>query len=158
MSVPLPPPLPPNPETTLEERAHSVYQTDFGASVEPTQFMRSEIHVNRAPHPANTRREHTYWHMVTEGNPETQRVSPVKERLVKIPWVHPILKHADDPDIKVWFSPREANKHYCVWHSNANYLVILKQLRHGWLLKTTYRPDPERVAKLHQEYARSKRV
>ena len=81
----------------------------------------------------------------------------VFERLARIPWLRPLLEHLTDADMKVWFSPRYENNHYCVWHSKANYLVVVKQTTSGWLLKTAYTPDHVRIIKLHQEYANAKR-
>ena len=157
MSVPLPPQLPREPADTLEPRAYDAFLADFGATVEAVQFQGHDVHVNTLAHPANVSRGHTYWHMVTEGTPEENRVSPVRERLVKIPWARPVLHHSFDPGIKIWFSPRYANGHYCIWHCQANYLVVIKQLANGWLLKTAYTPDYKRVPQLHQEFAEAKR-
>lgn len=157
MSVKLPPPLPVNPEESLEMRAHQVYQIDFGVTSLQILLKNAIVYVNHRPHPANLSREHTYWHLVTEGKPEEMRCVPVEERLVKIPWVRPVLKSSEHPAIKIWLSPRQANSHYCVWYVKVNYLVVVKQTTRGWLLKTAYTPSHIRITKLHQEYAYAKR-
>lgn len=156
MSITLPPALACLPSETLEPRAHDAFQHDFGAHVVSVLFQAQCVIMNRSPHPANSAREHTYWHMVTEGQPEEQRILPIEDRLAKIPWARPVLENATDPEIKVWFSPRYTSGNYCVWYSKANYLVVVKQLTNGFLLKTAYTPDYTRVTRLHQEYAASK--
>jgi G:T-mismatch repair DNA endonuclease (very short patch repair protein) len=52
---------------------------------------------------------------------------------------------------------RGSDRHFCIWHDHANYLIVVKQTRTAYLLKTTYCPTPMRRQQLHLEFAEAKR-
>jgi len=141
----------------VEPNAYCSYQSDFGPARPPVTFRDSTIIVNRSPHPANRHREHTYWHMVTEGHPETVRTTPMLDRLQRVPWARPLLEHIGQPGVKAWANVRGPDRHFCVWHDRINYIVVVKQTANAFLLKTTYQPTSARCRKLHTEYAEAKR-
>ena len=141
----------------LEPTAYVHYQQDFGTASPRVPFRGSDVNVERHPHRANSAREHTYWHMVTEGQPEETRTSPILERLERIPWVKTLLENARHQDVKFWCNARGSDRHFCLWHPKLNYLVIVKQTARVYLLKTTYCPEPRRILQLHSEYAAAKR-
>ena len=143
--------------TVLEPQAYCAYQVDFGIARPAVPFRGAAITVNRKPHPANAQREHTYWHMVTEGEPEITRTTPILDRLERIPWARPVLEHVGASGVKAWENVRGSDRHFCVWHDRVNYLVVVKQTVDTFLLKTTYCPTPQRRMKLHTEYAEAKR-
>lgn len=143
-------------DAALEAAAWMAFQQDFTAA---PGFRSELVHINRQPHPARSDRQHSYWHAVTEGQPETARTTPVAERLERIPWVRPIIENEACPQssIKVWSNRRGSSTHICIWFNRINYLIILKRLRTNYLLKTTYSPQSRRVQQLHREYAAWKR-
>lgn len=141
----------------VEPQAYLAYQADFGLSRAAVMFRGAPITVNRRPHPANVLREHTYWHMITEGTPESIRTTPMLDRLERIPWARPVLEHIGQPGVKAWENVRGLDRHFCVWHDKINYIVVVKQTADAFLLKTTYQPTSQRRLKLHTEYAEAKR-
>jgi len=156
MSCPLPDPLPAEPDATLEERAHTAYQNDFGPACPLAQFQTGQIKVSRRPHIANPAREHSYWHTVTFGFPEDTRVRPDKIRLRRVPWVHPIL--TGWPHLKVWWEMREASVHWNIWHTTQRHVVIVKELANGdYLLKTAYPTDSD-VTTWHRRFSEAKKT
>lgn len=137
MSVVLPPSLIEAPSDTLETRAYAVYQQDFGITSPETFFQSAKVIVKRNPHAAKADREHTYWHAVTKGEPEESRVNPVVERLVRIPWMRPVI--GGWAEMRVWWEYRDSSTHWNIWHRNSRYVVIVKALAGGdYLLKTAY--------------------
>jgi hypothetical protein len=139
-------------EAALEAAAWAVFQKDF-ASV--PSFRTERVNINRQPHPARADRQHSYWHAVTEGQPEETRTAPEPERLERMPWARPVIENEACPlsSIKVWSNTRQGNTHVCIWFDRINYLVVLKQLSTNYLLKTTYSPESRRKQQLHKEYA-----
>jgi len=154
--IAFPPKLAASDLAQLEPKAYTHYQTDFGPTRISVPFLGAQVGVERHPHKANSAREHTYWHMVTEGFPEDIRTSPMRDRLERVPWVRVVLEQAQHADIKCWANARGSDRHFCLWHSKLNFLVVVKQTAQSYLLKTCYCPDPSRVRKLHTEYAQSR--
>lgn len=143
-------------ETALEAAAWAAFQRDFAAA---PIFRTERVNTNRQPHPARADRHHSYWHAVTEGEPEEARAVPEAERLERVPWVRPVIENEACPQssIKVWSNQRGSSTHVCIWFDRVNWLVVLKQLKTNYLLKTTYSPQSKRQRQLHQEYARWKK-
>ena len=139
-------------DAALEVAAWAVFQNDFAAF---PQFRAEEVRVDRTPHKARADREHTYWHAVTDGQPEEARKIPELERLERTPWTKPLIENEACPlsTIKVWSNRRHGNKHICIWFDRVNYLVVLKQLTKNYLLKTTYCPEANTRRRMHKEYA-----
>jgi hypothetical protein len=138
--------------SALEAAAWAVFQRDFSNA--PT-FRTERVNINRKPHPARANRQHSYWHAVTEGQPEEARTTPETKRLERMPWARPVIENEGCPQssIKVWSNRRNGSTHVCIWFDQINYLVVLKQLPTNYLLKTTYSPESRRKQQLHKEYA-----
>lgn len=143
-------------EIALEAAAWAVFQTAFAQR--PT-FRGEFVNVDRKAHKARADREHTYWHLVTEGEPEETRTTPMPDRLERVPWIKPLIENEACPlsAIKVWSNQRGGSTHVCIWFDRVNWIVVLKQLKTNYLLKTTYVPESRRKRQLHQEYARWKK-
>jgi len=137
MSIILPPSLVEAPLDSLEERAYVVYQQDFGTTAPETLFQAAKVLVYRYPHKARSDREYTYWHAVTKGKDESKRVAPTPERIVRVPWIRPVI--SGWAEMRVWWEYRDSSKHWNIWHRNSRYVVIVKALAGGdYLLKTAY--------------------
>jgi len=136
----------------LETAAWAIFQRDFAAF---PQFRGEAVSVSRTPHKARADREHTYWHVITEGEPEESRSTPMPDRLERMPWTRPLIENETCPlsAIKVWSNRRGGSTHVCIWFDRVNWLVVLKQLSTNYLLKTTYSPESRRRQQLHKEYA-----
>ena len=141
----------------LETAAFTLVQTAWASY--PT-FRGDEVRVHRHPHLANSNRWNTYWHCVTEGDPETTRITPIQDRLERIPWARPVIENETDTNsgIKVWANVRGRDQHVCVWFEPENYLIVLKIARNHFVLKTTYRPESNRRAQLHRDYTAWKKT
>jgi len=139
----------------LEAAAYAIFQTDWS---DFASFRGDQVRVHRHAHRAKADRWHTYWHAVTEGFPEEVRTSPIPDRLERVPWCRPIVDNEGDAAIKVWANVRGRDQHICIWFDRINYIVILKECRDHFLLKTTYCPESRRKKQLHREYAAWKKT
>ena len=103
-------------------------------------------------HPMEQGKEATFWHLISEGRVEDERL-PDLRRCERIRWPRPIIEHADDPLIKVWENKRKGEKRICIWFEDVEYLVVLA-LRKGYILLWTAYPvtRPHRKRKLQKEY------
>ena len=170
MSVPLPPPSIPFPPMldasagfdATEPTAWSVYQDDFPKNAPLPVIEGEAIRVRRSFHPGNTTREHTYWHMVTCGgkrddNDEASR-KPDIERLVRIPWALPLLTAYRHPSVKRWREARHGRWSLHVWHTRANYLLVLREQNNGLFLITSFCPAPKNITKYHTRWSAAKKA
>lgn len=139
----------------LEAVAYAIFQNDWASF---SSFRGDEVRVHRQPHKANGDRWHTYWHAVTEGFPEEVRTTPMPDRLERVPWCRPVVENEGNAAVKVWGNFRKGNRHICIWFDRVNYIVILKECRDHFLLKTTYCPRTRRKQQLHREYAAWKKT
>lgn len=145
----------------VEPQSLAFYLRDFQTDQELPRFKDEPIIVRREPHPANTTREYTYWHMVTEGErgeEDERKRTPDLKRMVRIPWANPLLVHYMHEAVKRWWNVRKGLRHYCLWHPKVNYLLIVKERPEGHYLVTSYCPTPLRVAEFHMELAEAKRA
>ena len=146
---------------TVEIQSWTCYQADFPVGGVLPAFREEPIRVRREPHPANSTREFTYWHMVTEGKrgeeDELNRTLD-PERMLRMPWAKPLLLNHKHVTVKMWWNVREGQRHYCLWHQKVNYLLIVKERYEGLFLVTTYCPTPWRAKEFHLEWAKAKKA
>jgi hypothetical protein len=83
-------------------------------------------------HPIEKGKEATFWHLISEGKSEKDRL-PDLRRCERIRWPRPIIEHDDDPAIKFWVNERRGEKRICLWFEEEEYLVILAK-RHGYVI------------------------
>ncbi len=141
----------------LEVAAYAIFQRDWATRL---IFRGDEVRVHRHPHVASASRWNTYWHCVTEGNPEETRTIPIVERVERIPWSRPVIENEADlaRGMKVWANVRGRDQHVCVWFEPENYLVVLKIAYDHFLLKTTYCPESRRRVQLQRDYSAWKKT
>ena len=108
-------------------------------------------------HPLIEGKEATFWHLISEGQNESERL-PDLRRCERIQWPRPVIENADEPVVKVWKNERRGESRICLWLEDAEYLVILAE-RKGYLLPWTAYPVTEahRKRKLKKEYEASEK-
>ena len=115
--------------------------------------MFSGLRVGLKRHPIVNGKEATFWHFVSEGKDESNRI-PDLRRCERIAWPKPIIERAgSDPAIKVWENERRGEKRACLWLEEEDYLVVLS-LRTTYVLPWTAYLVPQEHAKrkLRREY------
>ena len=86
-------------------------------------------------HPLSQGKEATFWHMISEGKGEDERL-PDFRRCERIRWPKPTIEHSGEPVIKVWENERRGETRICLWLEAEEYLVVLAK-RKGYLLPWT---------------------
>ncbi|NTW88369.1 MAG: hypothetical protein HGB26_04420 [Desulfobulbaceae bacterium] len=102
--------------------------------------------------PITLGKEATFWHMISEGDTEDERL-PDFSRCERIRWPKPIIEHVADPSIKVWRNQRRNEERICLWLVQEEYLVILADRGEYILPWTAYLvTQPHQQRKLQKEY------
>lgn len=127
---------------------YSVFLRDFVCG--STLFRGSRVGVKR--HPEYKGRGVTFWHLISEGKQEGNRL-PDLRRCERIAWPKPIIEHEVEKCIKVWENQRHGETRICLWFQNVQYLVVLAKRRDYALLWTAYCvTQKHRIKKLEKEY------
>jgi hypothetical protein len=109
-------------------------------------------------HPVIQGKEATFWHLISEGKGEEERL-PDLRRCERIRWPKPIIEHSDEATIKVWGNERKGEKRVCLWLEQEEYLVVLAERRGYILLWTAYLvKEKHRKVKLQKEYETYKKA
>lgn len=88
-------------------------------------------------YPLYENKEITFWHIISEGNEETER-TPDFRRCERIRWPRPIIENFQNPNIKIWENSRNNEVRICIFLDNVDYLVVLAKRRGYILLWTAY--------------------
>lgn len=130
------------------EALYEFFKQDFVDST--PSFQGRKLALKR--HPMAQGKEATFWHLISEGGNEEDRL-PDLRRCERIRWPRPIIEHADESGIKVWGNRRKGEKRICIWFEAVEYLVVLA-VRKGYILLWTAYPvtRSHRKRKLQKEY------
>lgn len=104
-------------------------------------------------YPLSEGKEATFWHLISEGNIESERL-PDMRRCERIRWPRPIIiKNFPESGIKIWKNERHGENRICLWLESQEYLLILAERKDYILLWTAYMMDkPHRKKKLQNEF------
>ena len=117
-------------------------------------FLGQRVGVRR--HPESWGKGHGFWHCVSEGGLEDERV-PDLERCRRIGWIRAVIENADGPDVECWTNARGREMCHLLWYRE-EYLVVLAARNDFFLLKTAYLTDrPHTKRKLRAEADRAKK-
>ena len=136
------------------EAIYACFKADF--LDKPIQYRGIRLGLKR--HPEVQGKAVTFWHIVSEGPVEAERL-PDFRRCERIRWPRPIIENSTDSCIKVWENERRGERRLCLWLEDAEYLVVLA-IRNGYyLLWTTYYVTQQKQKdKLQREYVNWKKA
>lgn len=130
---------------------YSYFRSDFIDN--QCNFRGIKIAIKR--HPQINNKEATFWHLITEGDNETER-TPDLRRCERIRWSKPLIEKVPDETIKLWKNKRHNETRLCLWLEDAEYIVILAERKKYLLLWTAYTvTENHRKRKLQREYENS---
>lgn len=133
------------------EKIYKYFKADF-VTAKP-RYQGRELALKK--HPMENGKEATFWHMISEGRIESERIPDIS-RCERIRWPKPIIEHSDQEEIiKVWENTRRNEKRICIWLESEEYLIILADRRNYILFWTAYLVTQEHSKrKLQREYER----
>lgn len=124
----------------------------FRADFEDSRPVFRGVRLGLKKHPLLKGKSATFWHMISEGEVESERL-PDLRRCERIQWPRPIIEASDDPNIKVWENRRKNRTRICLWFEAVDYLVILEKRDTYMLPWTAYLVQEEHTKrKLEREY------
>ncbi len=134
-----------------EEYLQAIYQIFYNDFVKSTPSYRG-IKLALKKHPTIDGKEATFWHLISKGNEEQERI-PDLRRCERIRWPKPIIAHDKDPVLKVWQNRRNRDTRILLWLEEEEYLVILTERKGYLLLWTAYMvKQTHQKRKLQKEY------
>ncbi|WP_341633373.1 hypothetical protein [Sphingomonas agri] len=99
---------------------YAKFQQDFLGHRPPFQGRRMGL----KRQPIEEGKEATFWHFVSTGNVEADRIIEPR-RCERIAWPRAIIDHCTDPAIKMWSEERKDSVNIHLWCEEAEYLVVL---------------------------------
>jgi hypothetical protein len=133
---------------------YQFFRKDF---IESRPLFR-ETPVGIAKHPYSQGKESTFWHLISEGNVEEDRI-PDFERCKRVRWPRAIIENHEMPFVQVWETMRGREKRILLRFifDKEDYLVVLAEHKGIVLLITAYLVTWEsQKRRLHQEFERFK--
>lgn len=115
------------------EAVYDVFRRDFVAS----QPLLNGVNVGVRRQPSYDQKEFTFWHCVSEGRVEADRIPDIR-RCERIPWMRPIIEH--DTEVDVWEGRKNGDDRLYLWF-NEQYLVVLGVRTGHYMLITAFLTD-----------------
>jgi hypothetical protein len=133
-----------------EEALYETYTNDFVKS-KPKGLGGRRWALKR--HPLEKGKEATFWHLISEGEDEEERL-PHMGRCERLCWVRPLIDHFGSPDVYAWEQRRRANeRRLALSLVDFSFVVILADRTTYVLPWTAFPVEREhRRAKLRAEY------
>lgn len=116
---------------TYVEALYHWFKSDFIDS--KPKFRGRTLRLKR--YPLEKGKEATFWHLVSEGHTEADRV-PDMRRCERIRWPRPIIEKADEEGLKIWVAVKKGEDRIHIWLTDEDYLVVLAD-RKSYLLPWT---------------------
>ena len=118
-----------------EAALYAVFHADF---ITHTPLYRTRpVRLKRMPLFEN--KEASYWHCISEGRNEADRI-PDMRRCERIRWPRPCIEH--ERELKVWTEQRNGETRVNIWLENEGYIVVLAQRSNYLLLCHVLREIP----------------
>jgi hypothetical protein len=106
--------------SAYEEVLYGHFKCDFVLS--PPTFRGCRVGLKR--YPLDRGREATFWHLISEGSVEADRL-PHMRRCERIRWPRPMIHGSEDSSLRVWSQERNGEQRVAIALSDFTYVVIL---------------------------------
>jgi hypothetical protein len=127
---------------------YAIFHRDFVASKPAYPSKRFAL----KRHPVHDGKEATFWHLISEGADESERL-PDMDRCARIGWPRPMIESMADGDVCVWKNSRGGNQRILIALNDFSYVVVLDEREDYVLLWTAYCVAyPNRRRKMQKEF------
>ena len=137
------------------EALYGVFQADF---VMDAPYLHGQrVNINRRP--IFDGKETTFWHIISEGGYDLDRV-PAPRRCERVGWVRPVIENVNDAAIREWERVKNGERRAYLWLLPTDYLIVLTKPPRYCQLITAY-PIPQehtkrRLLKEYEEYNKNR--
>lgn len=127
---------------------YAIFRQDFITS--KPSFDKKRFAMKR--HPLIEGKEATFWHIISEGEVEDERL-PDLRRCERIRWPRPMIEAINTGNVKVWKNIRRKEERIVIALEDFSYVVVLADRSDYILLWTAYCVEKEHTRqKLEKEY------
>jgi hypothetical protein len=103
-------------------------------------------------HPMELGKEATFWHVISEGQTETER-TPDLRRCERLHWIRPMVDAIGSEDVKCWKNMRKGHLRLLISTPDFSFVVILQESSEYVMLWTAYYVESgHRREKLKREW------
>jgi hypothetical protein len=103
--------------------------------------------------PASKGKGYGFWHVISEGPVEEDRLPDIK-RCARIRWIAWLISNAENnPMVSWWENQRGSSTHVVIWIESEDFAVILAKRNGYYLLKSAYWVKSGRKADFLRERA-----
>ena len=130
------------------EKIYALFKEDF-VYLRP-DFRDQKVILKK--YPTCKGKEATFWHLISEGKVEDDRI-PDLRRCERIRWPRATIENETRPEVKVWENRRGSESRVVLWLENREYLVVLARRSRYYILWTAYTVTrSHQKAKLEREF------
>lgn len=133
------------------EAVYCRFKADFLDELDKGQLTFDGIKLSLRRHPLVKGKETSFWHLVSEGTNEEDRLLDF-DRCECVGWARAVIRNANDPLVKRWENTRGTNTNVCLLLESEGYLVILGKRTGYYILLTAYFVGRRKLEKLLEEY------
>ncbi|MFH0739882.1 MAG: hypothetical protein V1819_02160 [bacterium] len=141
-----------------EEKLYSVFKKDF---LDSRPYFKKILPVGIKKEPKLKSKEATFWHIITYGKIEDQRL-PDLRKCERIGWIKPIIEVFPHQDIKAWIDRRGKDERICLCYGDWDFMVVLRKMKDYILLITAYpverRQTREQLKSQYEHYLHCKKT
>jgi len=133
---------------TYEEIITSLYDV-FSNDIKSADFRFKSLPIIFDNNKIDSEYEEGFWHIITRGKTEREIDYKRAKRLPWLPWLKPIIKNNDNPEILSWVEQdtdrrgKLINKTY-LWYREGRYLIVLKEIPRKYFLTTAFYVNGDR--------------
>ena len=146
---------------TYVNAIYKYFHKDFVES--KPSFQYSPIFVRY--HPSYEGKGATFWHLVSEGNQESERIPDIR-RCERVCWPRSIIENVNFMEVKVWETTRpwknQKQKRLNFALNNFSYIVVIGETQRGFDLITAYPLEKshrrEKIRKEFEVFLKKKRA